>query len=93
MASPVKFDRSAVAHRTRHCRGGSLDQGEPVGGSWAEGGSPLRAGDGEGAGGDVDDGGSSYRWSSMVKKWTQVVYEVVSSSSKWWQGRGCTDGS
>jgi hypothetical protein len=27
-ASPVKFDRSAAARRTRHCRGGSLDQGE-----------------------------------------------------------------
>jgi hypothetical protein len=51
----------------------------------------LRAGDGEVADGDEDDGGSSDRWSSMVKNWMKVVYEVVWSSSKWWQGQGCTN--
>jgi hypothetical protein len=34
----MKSGRPVAAHRTRSCRGGSLDQGEPVGGGWAEGG-------------------------------------------------------
>jgi hypothetical protein len=91
--SLVKSSRPAAAHRTRSCRGGSLDQGELVGGGWAEGGSLWRAGDGEGADNDVDDSGSSDRWSSTVKKLTKAVYEVVWSSSMRSWGRGCTDGS
>jgi hypothetical protein len=51
-ASPVKSDRTAVARWTRSCRGGSLDQEQPVGGSWAEGVSSRRAING----GVVDDG-------------------------------------
>jgi hypothetical protein len=69
VVSPVKSGRPAAAHQTRSCQGGSLDQGDLVGGSWAEGGSLWRAGDGEGADNDVDDGGSSDRWWPTVKKW------------------------
>jgi hypothetical protein len=57
-----------------------------------KGGSPWRAGDGEGAGSDVDDDGSSDKWSPMVKKWMQAVYEVVWSCLKRWWGHGCMNG-
>jgi hypothetical protein len=53
----MKSGRPAVAHQTRSCRRGSLDQGEPVGGGWAEGGSPRTVVDsGEVSDGEVVDG-------------------------------------
>jgi hypothetical protein len=39
-APPADSGRPAVTHRRRWCQGGSLDQGEPVGGGRVEGGSP-----------------------------------------------------
>jgi hypothetical protein len=37
IASSVDSGQSVVTHRTRWCRGGTPDQGEPVGGGRAEG--------------------------------------------------------
>jgi hypothetical protein len=48
----MKSGLPAVAHQTRSCRGGSLDQGEPVGSGWAEGGSLRTVVDS----GEVSDG-------------------------------------
>jgi hypothetical protein len=50
----MKSYRLAGARRTRSCQGGSLDQGESVGGGWQEGGSPRRAVDGSEVCGGVD---------------------------------------
>jgi hypothetical protein len=63
------FGQPAVTHRRRWCRGGTLDQAEPVGGGRVEGGSPRRAGDGKGVDSDVDDGDSSDKMLPMRKVW------------------------
>jgi hypothetical protein len=42
VAPPIDYGRSAVTHGRRWCQGGSLDQGEPVGGGRVDGGSPQR---------------------------------------------------
>jgi hypothetical protein len=78
----VDFGQPTVTHRRRWCRGGTLDQAEPVGGGRVEGGSPRRAGDGKGVDNDVDDGDSSDKMLPMRKVWMQAGYEVVRSSSK-----------
>jgi hypothetical protein len=39
-ALPVDSARQAATRRTRWCRGGTLDQGKPMGGSRADAGSP-----------------------------------------------------
>jgi hypothetical protein len=54
VASLVDFDRPAVTHWTRWCQGGSLDQGEPMGGGRAEGAhhrglAAVREDDGDGS--------------------------------------------
>jgi hypothetical protein len=47
-APPFDSGRPAVTRRTRCYRGESSDQGEPMGGGRAEGGSPQRSSGGEG---------------------------------------------
>jgi hypothetical protein len=46
---PADFDQPAVTLRRRWFRGGSLDQGEPMGGGRVDGGSPQRRLNGGGA--------------------------------------------
>jgi hypothetical protein len=48
-APPADSGLPVVTHLIRWCRGGSLDQGEPVGGGRVEGGSPQRRVHGGGA--------------------------------------------
>jgi hypothetical protein len=42
-----QFRPTGVTHRTRWCRGETLDQGKPMGCSRVEGGSPQRSSGGE----------------------------------------------
>jgi hypothetical protein len=64
---PADFGQPAVTHQRRWYRGGTLDQGEPMGHGRVEGCSTRRAGDGEGVGGDVDDGDNSDKMLSVAK--------------------------
>jgi hypothetical protein len=72
-----QFRPTGVTHRTRWCRGETLDQGKPMGCSRVEGGSPQRSSGGEERRRWVDDDdGSDWRF-----------------FLKWWRGRRCSDSS
>jgi hypothetical protein len=90
-APPADFNQLAVRSRERCCRGASPEPKESNEAGWVERGSPRRAGDDEEFGGEVDDGRSSDNWLPATKLWMEVNYVVMQSSSKWWQGRRCTD--
>jgi hypothetical protein len=62
--------------------GAILEPKEQIVASWVAQGSPRRAGNGEGVGGDLGDGDSSNKMLLEMKVRTHVGYEVVQSISK-----------
>jgi hypothetical protein len=65
-APSIDSGRPAATHRRRWCRGGSLDQGEPMGGGRVEEGSPQRHLHGSGA-----------RSAGKQRRWTAGGVEVL----------------
>jgi hypothetical protein len=63
-----------VRGRTRCSWGARLDSKELIETSWVAWGSTRMAGDGEGVGSDVDDGGSLDKMLPAMKVWMQTGY-------------------
>jgi hypothetical protein len=69
MASSADSGQSALRGQARCCPGGSRGGGEPDLGCWRDKRSLAEAGDGKELNGGADDGDSSNKRSSVVKKW------------------------